>query len=132
MNRVKVLLVDDHERFRRSVASFLNEQGYVDVVGEAENGDDAIARTEELHPDLVLMDVDIPNRDGFEATREIKLHSPKTRVVILSMHGSDIYRRAARQFAADGFIDKNFMKKELLALISDGQARSTNVPFEAL
>jgi DNA-binding NarL/FixJ family response regulator len=78
------------------------------------------------------MDVDIPNRDGFEATREIKLHSPKTRVVILSMHGSDIYRRAARQFAADGFIDKNFMKKELLALISDGQARSTSVPFKAL
>jgi DNA-binding NarL/FixJ family response regulator len=123
MNRLKVLLVDDHERFRQSVASFLNEQGFVDIVGEAVNGNEAIEQTERLHPDLVLMDVDMPLRDGFEATREIKLHRPQTKVVILSMHGSEIYRRTAWRYAADGFIDKASMKTELLATIAEAQGR---------
>jgi DNA-binding NarL/FixJ family response regulator len=131
MNRVKVLLVDDHDGFRQSVAAYLTEQGSVEIVGEAVDGNEAITKTEELHPDLVLMDVDMPNRGGFEATREIKLHSPQTRVVILSMHGSDIYRRAARRFAADGFIDKNSMKEDLLALISEGQIRLAGKTLDA-
>lgn len=122
MNRLKVLLVDDHERFRQSVASFLNEQGFVDIVGEAVNGNEAIEQTERLRPDLVLMDVDMPLRDGFEATREIKLQRPETKVVILSMHGSEIYRRTAWRYAADGFIDKASMKSELLAAIANVQS----------
>lgn len=127
MNALKVLLVDDHERFRQSVAAFLNEQGSVEIVGEAANGDEAITKTEQLHPDLVLMDVDMPKRNGFEATREIKLQNPETKVVILSMHGSEIYRRAAWRHAADGFIDKSSMKEALLALIMDGKAPDANV-----
>jgi two-component system, NarL family, response regulator NreC len=131
MNKVKVLLVDDHERFRQSVAAYLNEQGTVEIVGEAVNGDEAIAKTEQLRPDLVLMDVDMPNRDGFEATREIKLQRPETKVVILSMHGSDIYRRTAWRYAADGFIDKSSMKEALLALIMDGKAPGSGVALNA-
>ena len=132
MNRVKILLVDDHDRFRQSVAAFLNEQGSVEIVGEAVNGDEAITKSEQLRPDLVLMDIDMPNRDGFEATREIKLQRPETKVVILSMHGGDIYRRAAWRHAADGFIDKNSLKDALLALISDGQARPASVALNAM
>ena len=128
MNRVKVLLVEDHEKFRQSVASFLNEQGCVEIVGEAVNGDDAIAQTEKLRPDLVLMDVDMPNRDGFEATREIKLQCPKTKVVILSMHGSDIYRRTAWRYAADGFIDKAEMKSALLDVLLNERLRLSTRP----
>jgi DNA-binding NarL/FixJ family response regulator len=131
MNRMKILLVDDHDRFRQNVASFLNEQGSVEIVGEAADGDEAIAQADRLHPDLVLMDVDMPNRDGFEATREIKLQRPETKVVILSMHGGDIYRRAAWRCAADGFIDKSSMKEALLALIKDGKARDTGVAINA-
>jgi len=132
MNRVKILLVDDHDRFRQSVAAFLNEQGSVEIVGEAINGDEAIAKTEQLRPDLVLMDVDMPNRDGFKATREIKLQCPETKVVTLSMHGSDIYRRAAWRYAADGFIDKNSLKEALLALIMDGKAPGAGVALNAM
>ena len=124
-------MVDDHDRFRQSVAAFLNEQGSVEIVGEAVNGDEAIAKTEQLRPDLVLMDVDMPNRDGFEATREIKLQRPETKVVILSMHGGDIYRRTAWRYAADGFIDKSSMKEALLALIMDGKAPGSGVALNA-
>jgi DNA-binding NarL/FixJ family response regulator len=123
MNRVKVLLVDDHDRFRQSVASFLNEQSSVEIVGEAVNGEEAIAQTEHLHPDLVLMDLDIRESDGFEVTREIKLRAPETKVVVLSMHGGEAYRRMAWRHAADGFIDKASMKNELLATIADVQGR---------
>jgi DNA-binding NarL/FixJ family response regulator len=123
MNALRVLLVDDHERFRRSVAIFLREQALVDIVGEAVNGQDAIAQTERLLPDLVLMDLDLPERDGFHATREIKLRVPLTRVVMLSMHDEEAYRRMAWRHAADGFIDKAEMKDALLRIISQEQER---------
>ena len=123
MNTLKVLLVDDHERFRKSVASFLCELAFVEIVGEAVNGEDAIAQTERLHPDLVLMDLDMPERDGFQATREIKLRVPHTKVVILSMHDGEAYRRMAWRHSADGFIDKAEMKDDLLKVISREQGR---------
>jgi DNA-binding NarL/FixJ family response regulator len=125
MNRLKVLLVDSHERFRQSVASFLNEQGFVEIVGEAVNGVEAITQTEQLRPDLVLLDLDIRERDGFEVTREIKLRTPRTKVIILSMNGDDAYRRMARRNAADGFIDKSSLKCALLeVLVSERQRLS--------
>jgi DNA-binding NarL/FixJ family response regulator len=123
MNKVKVLLVDDHDRFRQSLASFLNEQGFVEIVGEAINGKEAIGQTEELHPDLVLMDIDIRERDGFEATREIKLRAPRTKVIVLSMHGGEAYRRMAWRHAADGFIDKSSLKSALLDVLLNERLR---------
>ena len=83
MNILKVLLVDDYERFRRSLASFLTKQRGVQVIGEAANGGEAIAETERLQPDLVLMDLEMPDLGGIEAMREIKMRVPRTRVVIL-------------------------------------------------
>jgi DNA-binding NarL/FixJ family response regulator len=123
MNRLKVLLVDDHERFRQSVVSFLNEQGFIEIVGEAVNGEEAIAQTEQLHPDLVLMDLDIRERDGFQATREIKLRVPRTRVFILSMHNGEVYRRMAWRHAADGFIDKSSLKSALIEVLLSERSR---------
>jgi len=123
MNTLKVLLVDDHERFRKSIAAFLCEQAFVEIVGEAVNGEDAIVQTEKLHPDLVLMDLDMPERDGFQATREIKLRVPQAKVVVLSMHNGEAYRRMAWRHAADGFIDKAEMKDDLLEIISREQGR---------
>jgi DNA-binding NarL/FixJ family response regulator len=123
MNRLKVLLVDDHERFRQSVVSFLNEQSFIEIVGEAVNGEEAIAQTEQLQPDLVLMDLDIGGRDGFQATREIKLRVPRTRVVILSIHNGEAYRRMAWRHAADGFIDKSSMKSALLEVLLSERSR---------
>lgn len=131
MCTVKVLLADDFEGFRHSLRAFLKSQPGFEVVGEAIDGNDAIEKAEQLRPDLVLMDLEMPNKDGFDATREIKERSPETRVVILSMHSSDVYRRAAREFRADDFIDKNSMKYALVAILMDEQARHADTAVNA-
>ena len=123
MPSIKVLLADDNDSFRCLLTSFLGSHDGVDVVGEAEDGLEAVRQAERLNPDLVLMDLEMPVKDGFEATREIKRRMPKTRVVILSVYSSDVYRRAAREFGADGFIDKNSMKDALLSLLMEERAR---------
>ncbi len=117
MQTVRILIADDHEGFRRSLRAFLSTQQGVQIVGEAADGVEAVEKTEILHPDLVLMDLDMPRRDGFEATRCIKAAVPRTKVVILSIHGGDVYRRMAWKYSADGFIDKSSMKHALVALL---------------
>jgi NarL family two-component system response regulator LiaR len=127
MPSIKVLLADDDDSFRCLLTAFLGSQDGVEVVGEAGDGLEAVRQAERLNPDLVLMDLEMPVKDGFEATREIKRRLPKTRVVILTIYGSDVYRRAARDFGADGFIDKNNMKDALLAVISEERARDSDM-----
>jgi DNA-binding NarL/FixJ family response regulator len=117
VNNLKVLLVDDYEKVRRSLASFLRRQRGVQIIGEAASGDEAVLQTERLQPDLVLMDLEMPDRGGLDAMREIKTRAPQTRVVILSPHGNDIYRRMAWKHSADGFIDKSSMKQDLLQIL---------------
>lgn len=123
MVTLKVLLVDDHDGLRSSLASFLKKQQGVELIGEAANGVSAIEQTEKLHPDLVLMDHDMPECDGFKATREIKMRAPNTRVVILSGEAGESYRTMAWRSEADGFIDKGSMKKDLVALMVDERRR---------
>jgi DNA-binding NarL/FixJ family response regulator len=120
---LKVLLVDDNAGLRGSMASFLKRQSGVEVIGEETNGLAAIEQTEKLRPDLVLMDLDMPWCDGFEATLVIKSKAPNTRVVILSMHGDESYRRMAWRSSADGFIEKASMKNDLLKLVLDERRR---------
>ena len=123
MVTLKVLLVDDHDGLRGSLASFLKKLQGVEIIGEAENGVKAIEQTVRLHPDLVLMDRDLPVCDGFKATQEIKLRVPNTRVVILSAEAGESYRSMAWRSDADGFIDKGSMKKDLTALMVDERRR---------
>ena len=117
MRALRVLIADDNDGFRRVLGLYLAEQEGVEIVGEATEGVNAIALAEKLKPDLVLMDLEMPDADGFEATREVKLRSPNTTVIILSMHGGDAYRKNAWRHAADGFIDKAEMKEDLLAIL---------------
>jgi DNA-binding NarL/FixJ family response regulator len=118
MNTLRILLVDDHNGFRQTLIAFLHTQEGVEVVGEASNGKEAVEKAEELQPDLVLMDLDMPKRNGFEATKQIKQHSPSTKVIILSMHSGDVYRLMARQYRADGFIDKSTLKSGLFTVLA--------------
>ena len=128
MNKLRILVADDHEGFRRSLSAFLQDQSGVEIIGEARDGVEAVDQTEKLHPDLVLMDLQMPNRDGYTATKEIKEHSPQTKVVILSMYGEEMYRRMAWQYSADGFIDKSAMKNALKSYLVAELAKRETMP----
>jgi DNA-binding NarL/FixJ family response regulator len=120
MHKLKVLLADDHDSFRRILIAFLRTQKDIEVVGEAVDGQEAIEQAERYHPDLVLMDIHMPKQNGIEATKAIKNRWPSTRVFILSMDPSEFYRRNTQDFA-DGFIAKTSMKSSLLSILSSEQ-----------
>jgi DNA-binding NarL/FixJ family response regulator len=130
MATIRILIADDHDGFRRSLSAFLSVQPGVEIIGEARDGVEAVDKAAALRPTLVLMDLDMPNRDGFEATRQIKSLVPDTRVVILSIYGDDVYRRMAWKYSADGFIDKSAMKRALVMLIANEQARLVHSPMQ--
>ncbi len=122
MNTIKILVADDHEGFRHSLSSFLKTQQGIEIIGEAADGVEAVDQAEKLHPDLVLMDMEMPKRNGFQATRDIKERSPGTRVIVLSMHSGEMYKQMALLNRADGFIEKSTLKIGLLMLLRNEYA----------
>jgi two-component system, NarL family, response regulator DegU len=113
MQRIRVLIADDHSDFRRVVHDFLDQLPNVSVVGEACDGDEAVEQVGRLSPDVVLMDIRMPNKNGFEATKIIKMRWPSTRVLIATFHDDLAYRRQAQEAKADGFIVKSEIKPSL-------------------
>jgi DNA-binding NarL/FixJ family response regulator len=101
-----LLLVDDHHLLRQGLRRGVEEAGFA-VVGEAGDGVEAIRLAEELHPDLVLMDVTMPVLDGIEATRQLMARAPGTRVVILTMHGEEEVVERALRAGAVGYLVKD-------------------------
>jgi len=95
VNAIRILIADDHKDFRNVVCEFLNRLPNVIVVGEADDGVDVIDKTESLDPDVVLMDITMPRRNGLEATRIIKKRWPLKKVVIATMHDNAYYRTQA-------------------------------------
>ncbi len=113
MKQIRVVIVDDHCDFRRVVHEFLSRLPNVSVVGEASDGDEAISQVELLSPDVVLMDIAMPNKTGLDATRIIKQRWPATKVMIATMHDNPIYRLQALEAKADAFILKTSLKPAL-------------------
>ena len=115
MNRIKVLIADDHRDFRRVVHEFLDRMPNVSVVGEAINGGEAVEKVEQLFPDVVLMDIAMPQMNGLEATRIIKQRWPETKVLIATTYDDPAYRLQAIEAKADGYILKGSLKPSLEA-----------------
>jgi DNA-binding NarL/FixJ family response regulator len=113
----KVLLVDDHAILRDGLKMVLDAQPGITVVGEAENGREALDLVEELHPDVVVMDIAMPQMNGAEATRQIKRRFPQTRVVILTMHENQQYLMQIVNAGATGAVLKRSAGSELVTAV---------------
>ena len=114
----RVVIVDDHDLARAGLASVLSTDPRLHIVGEAATGREALAICRQLRPDLVLMDVRIPDLDGLAATRAIKQECPSTSVIIVTMHENADYLVEALRAGAAGYVLKGATKQELLSTVS--------------
>ncbi len=117
--KVRILLADDHAGFRRAIRLFLKKHNKVEVVGEASDGNEAVRQAQSLHPDVILMDINMPGCSGFDAAREIKRSLPDIKVVFLTMHADDRYRQLASNALADGFINKADLNMNIFQSLSN-------------
>jgi len=105
--KIRVLLVDDHPFVRKGIGSWLASSEIVEVVGEAVNGEEAVSKTKELKPDIILMDIDMPKMGGLEATKIIRRDHSGTRVLILSMQTNKGVVLQIIQSGAQGYVLKD-------------------------
>jgi two-component system nitrate/nitrite response regulator NarL len=114
-----VLIVDDSPQVRQELRTLLPLVGDIEVVGEAADGQEAIRLAQALQPEVVLMDLEMPVLDGYEATRQIKASSPSCRVVALTVHGYEAARQKASQSGVDVFLVKGGSVETLVQAISE-------------
>ena len=112
---IRVLLADDHTIVRQGLKLILAAQPDFEVVGEAANGREAAELAEKLRPDIVLMDVQMPELNGIEATRRMVAANSRIRVLVLSMHKEALYVREVLKAGARGYILKDAIDTELLS-----------------
>lgn len=117
MHTITVLLADDHAVIREGVLSLLKHEDGIHVVGQAENGRQAVSAAGLLRPDVVVLDISMPQLNGMEAARQILQASPATRVIILSAHHDAAFIALVRAIGASGFLNKHSSAHHLPAAI---------------
>lgn len=117
MTPIKVLIVDDVAWVRQDLRTLLTLAGDIEVVGEADNGLNAIHQAETLQPDVVVMDLEMPVLDGYEAARQIKARLPGCRIISLTVHDYETAQQKAYQAGVDRFIIKGAPLESLLQAI---------------
>ena len=118
-NRTRILVADDHAETRKSLCAVLVAYGYDQIVGQATTGKEAVAEAKRLHPDLVLLDLSMPDLDGLSAAQLIKKTSPEIRVLIFTVHTGNLFRNLAKNMGLDGFVTKGTSTEELVAAIDE-------------
>ncbi|HXF82473.1 MAG TPA: response regulator transcription factor [bacterium] len=121
MDPIRVLIVDDHHLFRRGVCALLAGREDIEVVGEATNGREAIERARELMPDVVLMDIKMPELDGLAAARQLKAEMPYVRIIMLTVSETDEDLFEAIKAGASGYLLKNVDPDQLIASVQQVQ-----------
>lgn len=116
---IRVLIVDDHGVLRAGLTAILNTEPDMEVVGEAIDGNSAISLAMEKQPDVILMDLSMPNMDGIEATRKIRRMNSKAHILILSVHEDSELVKESFQSGAMGYIIKNSLKEDLIFAIHE-------------
>lgn len=117
VKKIRILIVDDHAVVRTGIRLLLNTQDDMEVVGEAENGQESLLRIKELHPDVVLMDISMPEMSGIDATHAIKKTFPETRILALTMHDDSRYFFQMLKAGALGYVVKGADPHQLLDAI---------------
>jgi len=115
--KIRILLADDHAVVRQGFKLLLGEQPDMEVIGEAGNGREAVQQAAELKPDVIVMDVAMPELNGIEATRRINDELPHTRVLALSMHKDRVYVREILRAGARGYLLKDAIDRDLLTAV---------------
>ena len=111
---LRVLLVDDHEIARKGIRSVLTKDSSLVVVSEAAYGEEAVKKSEELHPDVILLDISLPGISGIQAAQRIRVVSPESRIIFVSQHDSIQIAKDALNVGARGYVVKSDAGRDLL------------------
>lgn len=114
MNKINIVLADDHVLVRNGIKAMLESDADIDVIGEANNGVEALETARRLHPDILVLDIRMPEMNGLEAAAKLGSYSPDTRAVILSMHDSEEYVLQALDAGAYGYLLKDTDRNEFI------------------
>jgi DNA-binding NarL/FixJ family response regulator len=117
MKTVRILIVDDHDLMRRGIKALLQSHAGWEVIGEAHTGREAVTKAEELKPDVVILDISMPDLNGIEAARRIRKSAPNTEVLILSVHYSDQLIRDILEAGVRGYIVKSDSDRDLVIAV---------------
>jgi DNA-binding NarL/FixJ family response regulator len=126
MGNVRIMIADDHDLMRRGLKTLIEAQPGWEICAEATKGREAIAKAEHLRPDVVIIDICMPKLNGIEATRQIRKVSPRTEVLVLSVHHSEHLIREALDAGARGFVVKSDADSELVSAV---EALASHKPF---
>jgi two-component system response regulator DegU len=127
--QMRLAIVDDHELARASLRDMLADEPDMEVVGEAANGREALSLCSRLHPDLVLMDVRMPDLDGLSATKVIKRRHPEISVLMVTMHENPDYLQEALRVGASGYVLKDASQEEVASAVR--RVRDGESPLDA-
>ncbi|MFB0507892.1 MAG: response regulator transcription factor [Thermodesulfobacteriota bacterium] len=114
---LNILIVEDNADFRQSLKEVLHSQFPFLVVGEAENGDEALQKIDALVPDIIFMDIKLPGENGLQVTQKVKKKYPEIIIIILTYYDSPEHRKAADQCGANYFLPKNTSIQEVMELV---------------
>jgi len=135
-NKLAVFIVDDHSLFRNGLKILLTTSGQFNVIGEAENGQEFLTLIDQLEPDIVLMDIDMPIMDGITATREALKKKPDLKVITLSMYGEEEYYYKMIEAGVKGFLlknsDINEVKNALITVSKGGKYFSQELLYNVV
>ncbi|MRR14857.1 MAG: response regulator transcription factor [Deltaproteobacteria bacterium] len=117
MKKIRVLVTDDHDIVRDGLKQLLNSQSNMEVIGEASDGREALEKIKSLHPDVVLLDITMPNMTGLEVVNLLRNVTPKIRIVVFSMHAKESYVKEILAAGASGYVLKASPSSDILTAI---------------